>query len=358
MGFPFLMIARPSFLTSNRPILLVVGFIASLAISARALLHPGSEVRALFSTVGLVVVVVGLVSFAWGVLQKRRADRLLDATTLSTGAINGMALSGGRPHGQVSVQGAVVCDQPLYSPVSNRPCLYYRVRQTLEWGHVQGRTARSRLLDDRCFAAPFAIDDGSGRAWVDARTGGDFEPLQKSESRTTNPDGTVLRIEEEILPLTRSLFVCGKISDACVLEQNASGPPMPFLAIGAPSPSNQLIVSSRSRAHLLRETSKSAKLALVASFAASVLGCTLATTGAPFESSEPAAAPAALAAPAVVAAPAESSFEEAPLPVNTAVALPPPPTTGVAPSPLPPPAAVKRSSAPAAHGRRGASAHR
>jgi hypothetical protein len=330
----------------HRTVLIAIGFVSSIAISARALVHPGSEVRALLSTIGLVVVFVGLIAFAWGILQKRRADRLIDARLLATGALN--SLFDGRPHGQICVQGAVICDSPLYSPVTNRPCLYYRVRRVAVFGTIE------RLIEERCFAAPFAIDDGSGRAWIDARNGGELEPLQSSRSQTTSPEGHVYRVEEQVLPLCRSLFVCGKISDEGVVA-HVENPGRPLLAIEPPE-SGSMIISTRSRSHLLRETSKRAKVALAFSFVASVLGCTIATTGAPFQSADDeqqqqatrtASAPAI---PVTTAEPPLAPTSEATAP-PAATYEPPPPTTGVAPSPAAPPP-------PKHQRRRGSSAHR
>src|SRR5262245_37606076 len=114
----------------------------------------------MLSTIGLAVLALGIVGLIWGVMQKLKAGRVADAPLVKTGelAARGPAVAG--PKGAVSVQGAVVCQQPLQSPVTGTPCLYYSVKCTATW--KDGDSEKSKVLDEQKVAAQFAIDDGSG----------------------------------------------------------------------------------------------------------------------------------------------------------------------------------------------------
>lgn len=236
--------------------------------------------------IGLVIVTLGIIGFIWGVLQKLKAGRVADAPLATTGDVvqKGKAVAG--PKGQISAQGGVVCQQPLVAPFSGTPCLYYRIKCTAEW--KEGDTNKSKILDEQKVAAQFAIDDGSGQVWVDAREGGDFEPTQtKRETKGTGllggitgkeltfgsyrvqtgmlSMGTKYSVEEEILPVVPRLYACGKLADQ-------GG------AITAPG-WRQLILSSKSRDELLSSATKGAKIFLAAGAAAFLVGSGLAVVG-------------------------------------------------------------------------------
>jgi hypothetical protein len=169
---------------------------------------------------GMAVLCLGIIGIIYGVMQKMKAGRVTDAPFASTGDVlrRGRELAG--PKGQISAQGAVACPQPLVSPVSGQPCLYYKVKCTGRW--KEGNVEKSKVLDEQQMAAQFAIDDGSGAIYVDARQGGDFEPTQrKSEKKGGGlgaivgrelqfgqyrvapvlPVGTTYEVDEEVLPL-------------------------------------------------------------------------------------------------------------------------------------------------------------
>ena len=204
--------------------------------------------------IGLVAVTLGIIAFIWGGLQKLKAGRVADAPLASTGDVVNKGRGVAGPKGQISAQGGVVCQQPLIAPFSGTPCLYYRIKCTAEW--KEGDTNKSKVLDEQKVAAEFAIDDGSGPVWVDAREGGDFEPTTtKRETKgagllggITGTDlmfgnyrvqtgmlsmGTKYAVEEEVLPIVPRLYACGKLAD-----QGGS--------IASPS-WRQLILSAKSR---------------------------------------------------------------------------------------------------------------
>lgn len=236
----------------------------------------------MLQTVGTIIVVLGIIATIWGIFQKVKAGRVTDAPLVPTGdaARRGREIAG--PKGQISAQGAVLCQQPLIAPVSGTPCLYYQVRCVAEW--KAGSKNKSKILDDQKVAAQFAIDDGSGPVWVDARDGGDFEPRQSKVQTKgagllgglTGGDlmfgsytvstgalslGTKYRVEETVMPLVTRAYACGRISDEG--------------AIAAPG-WRALLLSNKSRDELLSSATKGAKISLIAGAASLVVGAGLA----------------------------------------------------------------------------------
>ena len=207
---------------------------------------------------GMAAVALGIIGFIWGVFQKIKAGRVAGAPLAKTGdaASRGAAAAG--PKGTISAQGNVVCPQPLISPVTGTPCMYYELKCTANW--KEGDTTRSKEIHKEKNAAPFTIDDGSGPVPVDAREGGDFEPTKKhEETKGAGLLGSIIggeivfgnyrfqtgmfastakfTVVEEVLPLQQHLYACGKAADA-------GG------AITAPS-WRQLILSNKTRDELL-----------------------------------------------------------------------------------------------------------
>jgi len=246
-------------------------------------------------------------------VMKMKAGRVSDAPLASTGdvAMKGASVAG--PKGQISAQGNVVCQQPLIAPFSGQPCLFYKIKCTAKW--KEGDTHKEKVLDETKQAAQFAIDDGSGPVWVDAREGGDFEPTQKkSETKGTGllggltgaelvfgqyrvntpmlDIGTKYEVEEEIMPMVPRVYACGKLADQ-------GG------AIGSPS-WRSLILSSKSRDELLASATKTAKIALIAGAASFAVGSGMAAVGQFVMHDDPKPTAAASADPAAKASPPAS----------------------------------------------------
>jgi hypothetical protein len=302
--------------------------------------------------IGIVIVALGIIGFIWGVMQKLKAGRVADAPLASTGDVvqKGSAVAG--PKGQISAQGNVTCQQPLISPVTGTPCLYYSIKTTAAW--KEGQNEKTKIIDEQKVAAQFAIDDGTGPVWIDAREGGDFEPSKlKTETKgagllggITGADimfgsyrvqtgmlslGTKYTVEEHVMPVVPRLYACGKIADQ-------GG------AIGSPS-WRQLILSPKSRDELLASATKGAKIFLAAGAAAFLVGSGLAIVGQLMHKEEP-------LAPAAVAA------KEAPPPALTTASPTAEPAPTTAPTTTPTPvgttkttsASTKGSAAPAKSG--------
>ena len=226
--------------------------------------------------IAALIVVIGIVCVIYGFMERAKAQRVTGAPFLKTGEIKGQA--GGTA---VSAEGNVVCQQPLIAPFSGVPCLYYSIKATAAW--TAGDTKKTKELSSTKMAAEFSLDDGSGPVAIDASEGGTFEPTQKkSETKgaglvggITGKDlifgqyvvstgalglGTSYRVEEEVLPVQRRLYVCGAANNG---------------AIGAPSGLRSLLISNKSREDLLGFAMKTSKLALAGGLAGVLLGTIL-----------------------------------------------------------------------------------
>ncbi len=223
-----------------------------------------------------LVVVLGVVGIIYSFMERAKAQRVTKAPLIRTGSL-AMQASGSA----VSVEGNVVCPQPLIAPFSGTPCLFYSLKCTAEW--KEGETKKTRELSNLKSAAQFLIDDGSGPAWINASQGGTFEPTQsKSEAKgagllggITGKDlmfgqyvvttsalglGTKYEVKEEVLPLTPRLYVNGVLNGGVISE---------------PTGMQSLIISHKTREHLLASSLKTAKLALVIGISAVVIGTAL-----------------------------------------------------------------------------------
>lgn len=310
--------------------------------------------------IGLLLVALGMIGLIYGIFQRMKAGRVTDAPLASTGdaAARGASLAG--PKGQISAQGAVLCQQPLMSPVTGTPCLFYDLKVTAEW--KDGDTTKTKELDHQKVAAQIALNDGSGPVWVDLREGGDFEPTMKKEmeqstgvlkgivggeisfgSYRVNAGigslGTTYKVVEEVLPVQQSLYVCGKMGD------NGG-------VIVAPK-WRSMIVSNQTRDQLLAAATKSAKIALIAGAATFVVGGALAGIASAMGPSpqevaaaEAAASASAAAAMSALAAAASADNtadpEEVPSPSASASTAPVKAPVRTAPAKLP----VKTSQTP------------
>jgi hypothetical protein len=268
--------------------------------------------------IGMIAVVLGIIGLIYGIMMRMKAGRVTDAPLASTGDVARRGREVAGPKGQISAQGNVICQQPIIAPFSGQPCLFYKIKCTARW--KQGESHKSKVIDETKMAAQFAIDDGSGPIWVDAREGGDFEPSQKkSETKGTGilggvtgtelvfgqyrvntpmlDIGTKYEVEEEIMPVVPRVYACGKLADD-------GG------SIASPS-WRQLILSSKSREELLSSATKTAKIALIAGGAAFVVGSGLASVGQYLAGKEKAAAAATAAMASASADPAAKSSPSA-----------------------------------------------
>jgi hypothetical protein len=295
--------------------------------------------------IALVLISLGILGVILGIFQKAKAGRVSGAPLVKTGQAAAQGAAAANPKGGISAEGNVVCPQPLISPVTGVPCLYYQLTVTASW--KDGDTQKRKELTKEKRAAQFALDDGSGPVWVDAREGGDFEPTQKKEETKstsllggiTGQDlvfgnykvstgilslGTKYEVEEVVLPLVPKLYANGKAGA--------------HHEIGTPG-WRQLILSGKSREELLARVTRDTKIFLGGGGGAFAMGTVLAVVGAMLAPPAKAATTAASVAVTATAAPADTG---AAAPADTSAAS------------APVKAAAKPSAAPAAKGARAA----
>ncbi|NOY89969.1 MAG: hypothetical protein GXP55_02080 [Deltaproteobacteria bacterium] len=232
-----------------------------------------------------LIVAVGIVVVIYGSVQKFKASRLTKAPRVSTGdaAARGSQVAGEK--GIISAQGVVKCDAPLTAPASGQACLYYELKVVGSW--KEGDRSRSRDYVSETAAADFGIDDGSGPVAIVATKGGSFdldktfdetkkeglfadlknavgnkEPIAFGRYLFDNPamsKANTFRCVEKILPLSETLFACGKSEGDAIVAPGLKS----------------LILSAKSYEELLGDTAAGAKKALVGGGVAIAVGVIL-----------------------------------------------------------------------------------
>ncbi len=226
--------------------------------------------------IGLLLAVVGILGLVYGLFMRVRAGRVSDAPFVKTGEAASKGTAVANPKGAISAEGNVTCPQPLVAPVSGKTCLYYEVKITASW--KDGDSTKEKELSHDKYAAQFAIDDGTGPVWIDAREGGDFEPEEeKTETKSTSllggitgqdlmfgqlkvstgmlSLGTRYQVEEKLLPALPKVYVCGKVGQNNVIT--------------APG-WRALLITGKTREEYLGHAMQHAKIALIV--AASLMG--------------------------------------------------------------------------------------
>jgi hypothetical protein len=213
-------------------------------------------------------------------MQRFKASRIAKAPFVKTGdaAARGTAAAGEK--GAISTEGAVHCAQPLLSPVTGTPCLFWSVKVVAEW--KDGDTKKEKVLQEEKSAADFSLDDGSGPISVDV-SAGDID-LEQTFDKTQAPGivagiaggeltfgnfklalgvlklGTKYRVVEKVLKPQPKFFVCGRMDDSKTIR----------------SPKwTSLILSPKSRDELFGSTLKAAKGFLIGGAAAAAAGLVL-----------------------------------------------------------------------------------
>lgn len=228
--------------------------------------------------IAALLVGIGIVVLIYGAFMKFKAGRIAKTPLLSTGE----ALARGTQEGAVSTQGRVECPQPLLSPVTKTPCLYYELKVIGSW--KDGDETKEKDYVDEKAAAPFALNDGSGAIPIDASKGGDFEmqetfdetkkegffadlknavgkgePIMFGHYAFANPPmskANKFRCIEKIVPVSERLFALGKLEHGVITSPG-------FLS---------LMLSPKTRDELLGSSTKSAKLAFIGGAAAAGVG--------------------------------------------------------------------------------------
>lgn len=239
--------------------------------------------------IGSIIALIGFLALVGGIFQRVRAGRLANTPFVKTGEV---APEKAGEKGAISAEGKVVVQQPLVSPVSGTPCLYYDVAVTAQW--KVGDSSHTQRVTDEKAGAPFAIDDGSGPVQIDVSKGGDFDfkTWRKKDSRGLMsaftgrpltfgdrgfsvptgirvglvhvPDSAEFEVVERVLPVGDFLFANGKLDSG---------------RIGSPSWTS-LVLSTKPREELMAGTGKMAKMLLTGGGVAAAAGVLLAGIGA------------------------------------------------------------------------------
>lgn len=221
----------------------------------------------------------GIVALIVGGYLRFKGGRIEKTPLVPTGDA---ARGAGAANGRVSVEGRVACAQPLLSPVTQTPCVYYELKVIGSW--KDGDATKTKDYVHEKVAAPFSVDDGSGPVAVDASQGGDMD-MKKSFDETkkegffadlknamgkgapmmfghyafVNPTlskASSFQCVERIVPVPEKAFALGPLENGAITSNGMLG----------------LMLSARSRAELLGSTAKNSKMAFIGGAAAAGVG--------------------------------------------------------------------------------------
>jgi len=227
-----------------------------------------------------VLVGIGIIVLIYALMQRAKVGRV-SAPLFKTGTLAQGGAAAAGDGGKASVEGSVVCQQPLISPCTGKPCLYFSVK--IVGRRKEGEKTTENTLRDDKQAAQFMIDDGSGPLMINALEGGDFEPEEKFTERTKTgligglvgqelqfgnlrvasgilAMGTEYTCEERVLPLQQRLYVNGKMAGN---------------ALGKPGFPRSMIISNKTRDEVLGSAQAGAKYALLGSGGSIAVGAIL-----------------------------------------------------------------------------------
>lgn len=196
--------------------------------------------------VGIIVLVGALAAIGVGIYQWRKMKLVGDAPLVKTGEI----VRGANEKGLVSVEGRIETPEPLISPCSGTPCLYYEVTVTQKYEErvstengVKTKKGSSQVKKDQV-GARFYINDGSGPAKIDASEGKIQAKLEKTykqdgpasgfctfgqyqinvPSRSGKGYATSTECVEKIVPVAAEAYAAGQLQgDTMVRKQSMGG---------------------------------------------------------------------------------------------------------------------------------------
>ncbi len=218
----------------------------------------------------LLVVFVGQHHSHLGLLQMAKGKKLLAAPFRRTAEAASNPQAAG-PAGTISVEGNIVCQQPLRGPQSGQPCVYFDHK--LEQEHTKAsltedgaKTSKEwRVVSHHKQGAPFWLDDGSGPVAVHITDGVDADLHQSfSGMPGTGSGGGVgaaalglavaamgegrLRATERIIHAQGRLFALGKVQGGYITKTDGM--------------MGKLILSTRGREGLLGTTKRNQIIAV------------------------------------------------------------------------------------------------
>ncbi|MCP9950727.1 E3 ubiquitin ligase family protein [Actinomadura madurae] len=165
------------------------------------------------------LLILAAVLLAAGWVWRLRFRSLRRAVATSCAGVAG--LPGGVP---CQVSGTAQAVQP--APFSGTPCAWYRVRAT-----AKTRSGKRVFMDEKS-AAPFPLQDESGRFTVDpgtaavdgaVRTMDERRPEHGSLPGLTTEEVSEYRYEEWILPAGRPLYILGTATGGSIGKDEKTG---------------------------------------------------------------------------------------------------------------------------------------
>jgi len=233
--------------------------------------------------IAAILIAGAIVAFIVGGYLKYKGGRISKAPFVPTGQATDPSKAD--PKGTISAEGNVECPQPLTSPVTGTPCIYYELKVVGSW--KSGDTNKSKTYVEEKIAAPFSLNDGSGSVAVDASQGGDYdmqktfdetkkegffadlknavgtpEPLMFGNYAFANPPmskADKFQCTERIVPVPQKAFVLGKLDNGVITRAGMFG----------------MILSEKGREGLLGSSAKNAKMAFIGGAAAAGVGLVL-----------------------------------------------------------------------------------
>jgi len=134
------------------------------------------------AAIATIICVAGIIALVYGAMEKLKSGRLTKTPFVKTGEAASQGEQVASPKGALSLEGDVLCESLLVSPVTGTECLYYELKVVGTW--KDGDNTRTKDYVDEKSAAVFSLDDGSGPVPVRASNGGDFEPMVKTFDET------------------------------------------------------------------------------------------------------------------------------------------------------------------------------
>jgi hypothetical protein len=193
---------------------------------------------------GLLLLVLSVISVAYGLLQRRKAQKIASAAHHKTAELAGNPSLGQNPTQLFSAEGMGQPEQPFVAPCSGKPCAYYEVRVDRVWEKMVKsesgyKTERGKTnVETQRQGTRFLLNDGSGPVVVDAREKvtapmkesfgqqqnisfgdvmvGQFRTHVARHSGEENVIG--IQITESIFAPTGQLFVIGKLANGALTK--------------------------------------------------------------------------------------------------------------------------------------------
>lgn len=121
--------------------------------------------------IGIVAIIVGTILAFIGRRSQGKLRVIQDTPTVNAGEVARMVKAAGSP--RVEVKGTVSCEQPLISPRSQTPCVYYRyklehrVERQVRDSQGNYRTEEHwDTVESSKEELPFLLSDATGSVWV------------------------------------------------------------------------------------------------------------------------------------------------------------------------------------------------